>query len=218
VQVAEDAINDARSICLREYGSAPDVTIYGDPAFTFPYVPSHLHHMVFELVKNSLRAVQDRFDGSDDDPPPIRLVVAEGVEDVALKVRGEERRRFLLLVSFFLSLFCFLALPSFCLFFSLCPALPLKTNPQNIKHKTQTEKKTGERRGRRHRALGAAQDLDVPLLDGQEPGGHGVGRGRGRARGAGGLRIRVSLFLFLFCFFLLCLCRSLSSGAPAATA
>lgn len=96
VQVAEDAINDARSICLREYGSAPEVTIYGDPSFTFPYVPSHLHHMVFELVKNSLRAVQDRFDGSDDDPPPIRLVVAEGGEDVTLKVREEmvvERER-----------------------------------------------------------------------------------------------------------------------------
>ena len=49
-QVAHDAVSDARSICLREYGSAPDVAIYGDPNFTFPYVPSHLHHMVFELV------------------------------------------------------------------------------------------------------------------------------------------------------------------------
>jgi hypothetical protein len=60
VQVAQDAINDARSICMREYGDAPDVSIYGHPSFTFAYVPSHLHHMVFELVKNSLRAVQDR--------------------------------------------------------------------------------------------------------------------------------------------------------------
>jgi len=49
-QVAQDAINDARAICQREYGTAPDVTIYGDPNFLFPYVPSHLHHMVFELV------------------------------------------------------------------------------------------------------------------------------------------------------------------------
>lgn len=89
VQVAQDAVNDARSICLREYGAAPDVTLYGDPKFTFAYVPSHLHHMVFELAKNSLRAVQDRFEDADDDPPPIRLVVAEGGEDVTIKVSDE---------------------------------------------------------------------------------------------------------------------------------
>eukprot|EP00195_Chlamydomonas_chlamydogama_P002954 CAMPEP_0202919884 /NCGR_PEP_ID=MMETSP1392-20130828/76563_1 /ASSEMBLY_ACC=CAM_ASM_000868 /TAXON_ID=225041 /ORGANISM="Chlamydomonas chlamydogama, Strain SAG 11-48b" /LENGTH=398 /DNA_ID=CAMNT_0049613345 /DNA_START=387 /DNA_END=1583 /DNA_ORIENTATION=- len=90
VQVAQDSINDARSICLREYGSSPEVTVYGDPKFTFPYVPSHLHHMVFELVKNSLRAVQDRYDDDvDNEPPPIRLVVAEGGEDVTIKVSDE---------------------------------------------------------------------------------------------------------------------------------
>lgn len=89
VQVAQDAINDARSICLREYGSSPDVSIYGDPSFTFAYVPSHLHHMVFELVKNSLRAVQDRFEDGDQDTPTIRLVVAEGGEDVTIKVSDE---------------------------------------------------------------------------------------------------------------------------------
>ncbi len=53
VNVAQDAINDARSICLREYGAAPDVTVYGDPRFVFPYVPSHLHHMLFELVSGA---------------------------------------------------------------------------------------------------------------------------------------------------------------------
>eukprot|EP00798_Chlamydomonas_sp_ICE-L_P023752 gene23752-9309_t len=70
--------------------SPVQVTVYGDPKFTFPYVPSHLHHMVFELVKNSLRAVQDRFDDDmDNDPPPIRVVVAEGDEDVTIKVSDE---------------------------------------------------------------------------------------------------------------------------------
>jgi hypothetical protein len=44
--VADDAIYDARSICMREYGDAPEVSVYGDPKFTFAYVPSHLHHMV----------------------------------------------------------------------------------------------------------------------------------------------------------------------------
>ncbi|KAK9845210.1 hypothetical protein WJX81_000109 [Elliptochloris bilobata] len=89
LQVAQDAIFDARSICQREYASAPEVTVYGDPNFTFAYVPSHLHHMTFELVKNSLRAVNDRYEDAEDEPPPVRVVVAEGAEDVCIKVSDE---------------------------------------------------------------------------------------------------------------------------------
>ncbi|KAG6664105.1 hypothetical protein CIPAW_02G069500 [Carya illinoinensis] len=89
LEVARTASEDARAICLREYGSAPNVNIYGDPIFTFPYVPTHLHLMVFELVKNSLRAVQERFMDSDEVAPPIRIIVAGGVEDVAIKVSDE---------------------------------------------------------------------------------------------------------------------------------
>ncbi|CAI9776163.1 unnamed protein product [Fraxinus pennsylvanica] len=89
VEVARNASEDARFICLREYGSAPDVNIYGDPNFTFPYVPTHLHLMVFELVKNSLRAVQEKFVDSDKVAPPIRIIVADGLEDVTIKVSDE---------------------------------------------------------------------------------------------------------------------------------
>lgn len=89
VEVATHASEDARSICLREYGSAPDVNIYGDPNFRFPYVPPHLHLMVFELVKNSLRAVQERYMDSDKVPPPVRIIVADGLEDVTIKVSDE---------------------------------------------------------------------------------------------------------------------------------
>lgn len=88
-QVVSDAIYDARSICMREYATAPEVKIFGDPKFTFPYVPSHLHHMAFELVKNSLRAVNDKYEDLDDEPPPIRLVIADGEEDVTIKVSDE---------------------------------------------------------------------------------------------------------------------------------
>lgn len=86
VQVAEDAIADARGVCLRQYGTAPEVDVYGDTNFSFPYVPSHLHHMMFELVKNSLRAVNDRFEDADFEPPPVRVIIAKGGEDVAIKV------------------------------------------------------------------------------------------------------------------------------------
>ncbi|KAK9934128.1 hypothetical protein M0R45_021284 [Rubus argutus] len=89
LEVARNASEDARSICFREYGSAPNVNIYGDTDFTFPYVPTHLHLMVFELVKNSLRAVQERFMDSDKVAPPIRIIVADGIEDVTIKVSDE---------------------------------------------------------------------------------------------------------------------------------
>ncbi|KAI3459162.1 hypothetical protein Pfo_015825 [Paulownia fortunei] len=89
VEVARSASEDARSICLGEYGSSPDINIYGDPKFTFPYVPTHLHLMVFELVKNSLRAVQERFMDMDKVAPPIRIIVADGLEDVTIKVSDE---------------------------------------------------------------------------------------------------------------------------------
>jgi len=90
VQVVTHAVEDARTLCSREYGDAPTVVVHGNPRLTFAYVPSHLHHMVFELVKNSLRAVQDRYDDDvDNEPPPIRLVVAEGGEDVTIKVSDE---------------------------------------------------------------------------------------------------------------------------------
>ncbi|CAK9160881.1 unnamed protein product [Ilex paraguariensis] len=89
LEVARSASEDARSICLREYGSAPDINIYGDPDFTFPYVPAHLHLMVFELVKNSLRAVQEQFMDLDKIAPPVRIIVADGLEDVTIKVSDE---------------------------------------------------------------------------------------------------------------------------------
>ncbi|GAV57248.1 LOW QUALITY PROTEIN: BCDHK_Adom3 domain-containing protein, partial [Cephalotus follicularis] len=85
VEVARNASEDARAMCLRE-GSSPDVNIYGDPTFTFSYVPAHLQLMVFELVKNSLRAVQERYMDSDKVAPPVRIIVANGIEDVTIKV------------------------------------------------------------------------------------------------------------------------------------
>ncbi|KAF8101200.1 hypothetical protein N665_0209s0056 [Sinapis alba] len=89
MEVARNATEDARAICFREYGSAPEINIYGDPSFTFPYVPTHLHLMVYELVKNSLRAVQERFVDSDRVAPPVRIIVADGIEDVTIKVSDE---------------------------------------------------------------------------------------------------------------------------------
>lgn len=89
VETSRNAIEDAQMVCRRAYADTPDVQVYGDPNFTFAYVPTHLHHMVFELVKNSLRAVQERYMNTKEDPPPIRVVVADGLEDVTIKISDE---------------------------------------------------------------------------------------------------------------------------------
>lgn len=53
------------------------------------YVPSHLHHMLFELLKNSLRAVVERFGIESEEWPEIKVIVAEGQEDITIKISDE---------------------------------------------------------------------------------------------------------------------------------
>ena len=89
VRVCRDAITNASDVCNCLFGLSPKVDVYGKEDFTFAYVPSHIHYMVFELMKNSLRAVQDRYADKPVPTPNIRLVVAEGAEDVTIKVSDE---------------------------------------------------------------------------------------------------------------------------------
>lgn len=51
------------------------------------YVPSHLYHMLFELFKNSMRAiVEHHSDSGNDQYPPIKVTVVRGKEDICVKV------------------------------------------------------------------------------------------------------------------------------------
>lgn len=56
----------------------------GTPNISFMYVPSHLHQMLFELLKNSLRAVVERFGTDSEEFPEIRLVIVEGNQDITV--------------------------------------------------------------------------------------------------------------------------------------
>jgi pyruvate dehydrogenase kinase 2/3/4 len=57
--VVQDAILNAKSICTDYYGmfEAPEIKLIAQTNLEFMYVNSHLHHILFELLKNSLRAV-----------------------------------------------------------------------------------------------------------------------------------------------------------------
>jgi hypothetical protein len=50
------------------------------------YVPSHLYHMLFELFKNSMRAVIEHYGSDAEHHPPIEVTVVKGREDICVKV------------------------------------------------------------------------------------------------------------------------------------
>lgn len=89
-EVVLQAIDDATFMCTRKYGDAPEVIISGKKNLTFPYVPTHLHYILLELLKNSMRATVD-WHGVDADYPPIKVIIADGKEneDVVIKVSDE---------------------------------------------------------------------------------------------------------------------------------
>lgn len=61
------------------------VDLQKDDYINIVYVPSHLYHMLFELFKNSMRAVME-YHNTSDEFPPITVAVSKGKEDICLKV------------------------------------------------------------------------------------------------------------------------------------
>ena len=115
-QLAKSAIDNARHICADHYGlyEAPKVQLLTFPLdyrpstegttsctneapdIEFMYVPGHLIHMLFETLKNSLRATvekviaknksKDRYDLTF---PDIKVIITEGTEDLTVKISDE---------------------------------------------------------------------------------------------------------------------------------
>ncbi|CAO1631388.1 unnamed protein product [Sympodiomycopsis kandeliae] len=90
--MAHEAIENARFVCEEHYGlfKGPPVQLVCPKNLTFMYVPSHLNHMLFELLKNSLRAVVERYGVENEEQfPPIKVIVVEGKEDITIKITDE---------------------------------------------------------------------------------------------------------------------------------
>lgn len=111
-EIAEDAMETAKYICEEYYGlfEAPEVQLIAPQDLVlFMYVPGHLIHMFFEVLKNSLRAtiefhlqklkeemvaakpnlkIED-IDLNDLKFPPIKVIISEGYEDITIKISDE---------------------------------------------------------------------------------------------------------------------------------
>lgn len=89
--LAQEAIENARFVCEDHYGlfEAPRIQLVCNPNLDFMYVPGHLSHMLFETLKNSLRAVVETHGMEKQEFPVTKVIVAEGKEDITIKVSDE---------------------------------------------------------------------------------------------------------------------------------
>lgn len=90
-ELAQEAIDNARFVCEDHYGlfEAPKVQLVCKPNLEFMYVPGHLSHMLFETLKNSLRAVVETHGVESSSFPVTKVIVAEGKEDITIKISDE---------------------------------------------------------------------------------------------------------------------------------
>ncbi|KAL4442411.1 hypothetical protein ABPG77_004995 [Micractinium sp. CCAP 211/92] len=99
-----DAVDFAASRCkqafIEHYGVAPEVLVSGDASLTIPYIPAHLDYMLYELLKNSARAVVERHSGGGhssltDLPshrarlPPIHVRLCGGEQDITIRLSDQ---------------------------------------------------------------------------------------------------------------------------------
>ncbi|CAK8682833.1 unnamed protein product [Clavelina lepadiformis] len=89
--VVEDAYNGAKFLCEQYYLGAPalDIDVHNQieesSEVNIIYVPSHLHHICFELFKNSMRATMERYPHACD-VPPVQVRVTKGKSDLGIKI------------------------------------------------------------------------------------------------------------------------------------
>jgi len=93
-EIVQQAIDDATFMCARRYGDAPEVIVRGRLDLDFPYIPTHLHYILLELLKNSMRATVDwnlHQNAAAFTFPPVSVIIADGRdnEDLTIKVSDE---------------------------------------------------------------------------------------------------------------------------------
>lgn len=88
VALIQRAADEASSLCRHQYKRAPPVDISTVGHICFPFIPQVLHYILFEMLKNSLRAVTERH-GERCDQHPVRVLVTG--DDLTVVVRVSDQ-------------------------------------------------------------------------------------------------------------------------------
>lgn len=89
-EIVQQAARDAAGMCTRQYGRTPPIRFEGNLDLTLAYIPTYLHYIALELLKNALRATAEAHQEAAS-LPPVTVVIADGYdnEDVVIKISDE---------------------------------------------------------------------------------------------------------------------------------
>lgn len=101
--MAISAWEDANSICSRDFGGELDHTINGHnyrqvnellvdnriEEATFPYIPAHLYHILFEVYKNAIRATLVSNNNICEVCPPVKTIVQCDDNCISIKISDQ---------------------------------------------------------------------------------------------------------------------------------
>ncbi|KGO63996.1 Branched-chain alpha-ketoacid dehydrogenase kinase/Pyruvate dehydrogenase kinase, N-terminal [Penicillium italicum] len=90
-EVVERCGKVAQDLMRKISGSTqiPAITVKGHADATFPYILSHLEYIIGELLRNSVQAVMEKYQHSDQPPPPIEVLVCETPQHVIMRISDQ---------------------------------------------------------------------------------------------------------------------------------
>eukprot|EP00929_Paragymnodinium_shiwhaense_P102196 TRINITY_DN65382_c0_g1_i1.p1 TRINITY_DN65382_c0_g1~~TRINITY_DN65382_c0_g1_i1.p1 ORF type:complete len:459 (-),score=85.86 TRINITY_DN65382_c0_g1_i1:619-1995(-) len=89
-RVARRAGEDATLLCEHHYGFSPPLQFESFGDVRFPFIPEYLRYVMFEIIKNSLRAVAELYgDAETAAKHPVKVIVCGDEDSVVLKVSDE---------------------------------------------------------------------------------------------------------------------------------
>lgn len=89
-RMIEKASTDCEAICETTYGRAPAFELRGDTDATLCYIPAHLEYCLFEVFKNSSRAVCEKH-SSAEELPPVQVLVFKHDDDESVSVKVSDQ-------------------------------------------------------------------------------------------------------------------------------